>query len=326
MGNRKENTEIPELVEKRLQEAYRQIGARGERASVWRGKLAVAAVFLMLFASVGTAYAMEGEFPLRQLFAKIWGSQTEQAAVDKVSGDVEVLKEKSTFEKLSIKPVQAVVDQMGAYVVLKVTGKDGFILEKDMVFSGGNLLYDGNDVGGYQDYVLKREDNVMYYAIRILLDEPAVLNTQPVLCVELSGGLVHAGVYQDGRPHRVYVDQGNERLGLREEDIVFRGEYEADILCKRSEDMVSVPMGDGMTADIYPLAVYVNRDLFDQMGLTSLSEEERKAHILLKDGKEVKAFLVHGQEEKSTVLELEEPVDIEQVTGIRILGETYFVE
>lgn len=67
-------------------------------------------------------------------------------------------------------------------------------------------MYDGNDVGGYQDYVLKREDNVMYYAIRILLDEPVVLNDEPVLRVELSGSLVHAGVYQDGRPHRVYVD------------------------------------------------------------------------------------------------------------------------
>ena len=46
----------------------------------------------------------------------------------------------------------------------------------------------------------------MYYAIRILLDEPVVLNDEPVLRVELSGSLVHAGVYQDGRPHRVYVD------------------------------------------------------------------------------------------------------------------------
>lgn len=323
MGNIKENTEIPELVEKRLQEAYQQIGAGGRRAAVWRGKLAVAAVFVMLFASVGTAYAMEGKFPLRQLFAKIWGSQMEQSAVDKVSRDVEVLKEKSTFEKLSIKPVQAIVDQMEAYVVLKVTGKNGFLLEKDVVFSGGDLLYDGNDVGGYQDYVLKREGNVMYYAIRILLHEPMALNAQPVLHVDLSGGLVHAGFYQDGRPDRVYVDRGNGELGLKEEDIVLRGEYEADILCNRSEDMVSVPMGNGVAANIYPLTVYVNQDLFDQMGLTSLSEEYRKAHILLKDGKEVKAFLNHGKEGKSTVLELEEPVDIDQVTGIRILGETY---
>ena len=98
----------------------------------------------------------------------------------------------------------------------------------------------------------------MYYAIRILLDEPVVLSDEPVLRVELSGSLVHAGVYQDGRPHRVYVDQGNGKLGLREEDIVLRGEYKADILCNRSEDMVSVPMGDGVAADIYPLAVYVN--------------------------------------------------------------------
>lgn len=326
MRNRKENAEIPELVERKLQEAYQQIGAGGKRTVVWRKKLVVATVFAMLFTSVGTAYAMEGKFPLQQLFAKIWGIQTEQSAVNKVSSDVEVLKEKSTFGKLSIKPVQAIVDRMGAYVVLKVAGKDGFILEKDVVFSGGNLLYDGNDVGSCQDYVLKREDNVMYYALRILLDEPVIPKGQPKLRVELSGSLVHAEDYQDGKPCTVYVDQGDGTLVLREKDIVFRGEYEADILCNRSEDMVSVPMRDGVAADIYPLAVYVNQDLFDQMGLTRLSEEYRKAHILLKDGKEVKAALIHGKEGKSTILEMEEPVDVEQVIGIRILGETYFVE
>ena len=185
MGNRKENAEIPELVERKLQEAYQQIGAGGKRTVVWRKKLVVATVFAMLFTSVGTAYAMEGKFPLQQLFAKIWGIQTEQSAVNKVSSDVEVLKEKSTFGKLSIKPVQAIVDRMGAYVVLKVAGKDGFILEKDVVFSGGNLLYDGNDVGSCQDYVLKREDNVMYYALRILLDEPVIPKGQPKLRLEV---------------------------------------------------------------------------------------------------------------------------------------------
>ena len=55
MGNRKENAEIPELVERKLQEAYQQIGAGGKRTVVWRKKLVVATVFAMLFTSVGTA-------------------------------------------------------------------------------------------------------------------------------------------------------------------------------------------------------------------------------------------------------------------------------
>ena len=57
MGNRKENAEIPELVERKLQEAYQQIGAGGKRTVVWRKKLVVATVFAMLFTSeIGRAH------------------------------------------------------------------------------------------------------------------------------------------------------------------------------------------------------------------------------------------------------------------------------
>lgn len=292
--------EISEMVEERLQETYQQIRARDRKHGILWRRLGMAVALLgVMLTSFGTAFAMSKGYSVNDLFTKLWGNQSSSSVVEQISGDVKILEEKCTFQDITIEPVKAVVDRLGCYIVLKVTGKNGFSLEEDMVFREITTVYD-NDITGVLDaYVLKREKNVMYYALWNLTDQPQKKKKYPEF---------HIATFDLVR------GEGMEAL---------EGRYEADIRCKQGDERVTVRLGQGIEAQIFPLGVYINTDMGEKMGLTKLSEEKQNLHILLKGGKEVKAILSHGVEGKDTVLRAEEPIDTQKVTGVRMLGKTY---
>lgn len=317
-----EHIEISELVEDKLQETYQQVREKSRKSGIpWRRMVAAVALFGLMLTSFGTAYAMSNGYSVNDLFTKLWGYQTSQSAIEQVSGEVQIIEENCTFQDISIEPVRGVVDRLGSYIVLRVTGKNGFFLEDDMTFGEITTEYGKDVTGSLNGYVLKREKNVMYYALWNLLDQPEKEKKNPIFHIE-TFNLVSAEFYEDGSISYEKTSDG-ARKAVGEGSNVLEGSYKADIRCKQADKKVTVKMGNGIEAQVFPLGVYVNADLSDKIGLTKLSEENQKLHILLKGGKEVEASLCHGREGENTVLRAAEPIDTEKVTGVRMLGMIY---
>lgn len=325
----KGDLEISDLVESRMQETYQKVressGRENHLKKQYKRKIAVAAAILLLAVSGGgTAYAMVNHYAIGELFANIWQGQTDEDVINEISSDVKILKEKSDFKNLRVKPVQAVTDNFGSYIVFEVRGKKGVQLTDDMTFCYMEMENKQETASVMDGYVLRREGDVLYYAVWMMTDGGYIADRQQVFHVVL-GDLVYAELNEDGTTRQFKAETIKE-LEDGKYQKVSEGTYEADICCETADESVCIEMDKGSVADIYPLGIYVDRDLFKEMGLTKLSEEQRKLHVLLKDGTEVSASLCAGRGKRETILRPEKPIDVSRVTGIRKLGRVYSVD
>lgn len=254
----------------------------------------------------------------------IMGGQTDDNVIDGISSDVKVAREKSTFKKLTIKPVQAISDNFGSYIVFKVRGKNGFQLTDDMTFGYMDIENKQETASVMDGYVLKREEDVLYYAVWMMTDGGRIADRQQVFHVTL-GDLAYAELYEDGTTARLKADD-LEDLENGTYQRALKGKYTADICCKAADASICVEMDGGSVADIHPLGIYVDKYLFDELGSTKLSKEQQKLHVLLKDGTEVSASLCTALGKRNTILRPEKPIDVSQVIGVRKRNQEYYAD
>ncbi len=325
----KRDLEISDLVEGRLKETYKKVqeysGGEGHSRKQFRKRIAAAAIFLLLAVSgTGTAYAMANHISIGELFAGIWKGHADVKVIDEISSKVKVKNEESTFQNIRIKPVQALSDNFGSYIVFKVQGKDGFRMADDMAFAYMKMENKQETASVMDGYVLKREGDILYYAVWMMTDGGDIADRQQVFHVELYD-LAYAELNEDGTVRQFRAESAKD---LKDGKILKAsdGRYVADICCDTGSESVKVEMDKNSVADIHPLGIYVDRYLFKEMGLTKLSEEQRKLHVILKDGTEVSASLSAGRGKKDTILRPERPIDVSQVVGVRKLGEVYYLD
>lgn len=324
-----QDLEISELVENKLQDAYQQIQADRRKqkgyGKLYQRKIIVAVLSLFLLVSgSGTVYAMTNEFPFSELFIKLWNGGIGNNVMDEISTDIKVKKEESTFKNLSIQPIQAVTDNFGTYIVLEVKGINGFQLTDDMTFGAMTLENKQKSASVLNGYVLKREGNVLYYALWMIIDDNNITCKEQVFHVGVFD-LIYAELYEDGKICREKansledLDSGNYLKACE-------GQYIADICCEVKSEKIRVTMEHDSVADIHPLGIFINKDSGDTMGMTTLSKEQRDLHVILEDGTEIAAHFSTGLEGEYTICVAEKPIDVENVIGIRKNGKTYYVD
>ena len=203
---------------------------------------------LLLVGIITGGYAVADETNIaRVLYAGIWGEPETQKEVKRVRSEMEIVSENSTFEDISIKPVEAVTDGMVSYVLIKVEGKNGFELADDMGFDRmGMALLDEKkkNVMTYDSYLLKKEKNVMYIAIYMQANGR---NISEMESIKIFAHDFHYVVYgEEGRVEDVkHLDvekhlDGGSRVGYTEKSIAARGDYEAEIKCSILEERLEI--------------------------------------------------------------------------------------
>lgn len=104
-----------------------------------------------------------------------------------------------------------------------------------------------------------------------------------------------------------------------------KGEYHAEILCTVRDKRVKIPMGDSAAFDVYTLGVFLDKDISRKIeNLSAADWEERGIFVIMEDGSEIQAVPDGGFEGVCNTFELREPIDPEQVKGIRVLDEIYY--
>jgi len=312
-------------------------GKRGRKMRMRPVFAALCAVFFL--GSAVTAYGAAKGLSVGQLFARIWGEREQEISLEQFSTEVDVLSEKSTFKDIDIEPVQAVSDGHVTYVVLKVEGINGFRLTDEMAFDVFNLDDVEQSADSLDSYVLKREGNAMYVALRSRMEKAG--GHRQTLSVDVYN-LYHAKLDEMGRCIRVkhmVTEQGEEdgtSYGrYTEESFAAKGEYHGKISCDVQGDQLEISTEKSGTFQVRALSVVTDQDISEEVGLVDAGGQENTVYILMRDGSEVQAMPCAGREggrtydghmiEGFTAFELREPVDLKEVKGIRVLGHVYDV-
>lgn len=301
---------VGNLEEELLQEA--DMYEKGRKRKMNRRSIkyvAAASLGIVLLAggTTGVVAAINGE-SVGQLFCNVWNLSDEKAQKNSYSEQVnemcdskfEILEETNTFKNVKVEPLQVLSDQFSYYIVVKVTGKNGFELPEDTVLDGSGCE---DDAGAYDIrnvYFLKREGNSMYYAFQ----GAGNMNKEQVK-FNINMELVHGTVWEDG---------SLESFGKQ----VCKGEYSAsinaDTVCS---EKVSINV-DGIVYDIYPMSVYVHGDF---------APDEVAHYVVLEDNTKVYVQPLGATVEKKITTEtkclLKEPVDVTKISGIEINGKFY---
>ena len=281
----------------------------------------VALCMLVLMGSAVTAYGAANGLSVGQLFARIWGERNQNTSLEKICTEGNVLSQSSTFKDISIEPTQVVSDGYVTYILLKVEGRAGFQLTDEMIFDVFKVKDRQDGVQSLSAYVLKREGNTMYVALRSSMGSVKNYDRQK-FTLDIYH-LHHAVLDEMGRCSVVKnMESGKNYVRYTEESIAARGEYHAEIACALRSGKCEIPTEEFGTFEVRPLSVIVNRDI-EEVGLVDVGGRDNKVYIVMEDGSSVLAQLCGGMENTSTEFELREPIDVKKVRGIRVLGNTY---
>lgn len=269
----------------------------------------VAMLCVVLIFLGGTAvYAAANDLSIAGLFQRMW-QDNKQEIMEKYSEEVKIVEEKNTMANLDIKPVRVISDSYVTYLVLRVTGKNGFQLTDNMVVGMNYSLKDKDDlVKSCSSYFLKREGNTIYYALYI----QGELKKSTVTFSLENFYLVYGGYDEDGWINKLSDNK------------VCDGEYRLTFQSKVNSDKLRINI-DGATYDIYTMGVHVNMDVIEQLdNPDGETWWDTNAAVVLKDGSEVDISPRSASD--STECILREPVDLENVKGIRIGNKEYDLE
>lgn len=236
-------------------------------------------------------------------------------ALEKISSGVEILKENSTFNNIIIEPVLAINDKYSIYVVLKVKGNNKVELGDNTAFGFDNAKGDWDSLGSY---VLSREGNTMYYAVKL-----TYLKGQKEEYGEYTvsvKNLVYAEIDENGIMGKIKTDKNGNDM------IVEEGEYKIKLRCKVSDKETQLKIKDNIQVKVTTLNAYFNGDIFEGKVDKKQWKVINEAFILMEDGSKVEALYAGGLVGKYNLCELETPIDPDSVIGIEFHGKKYYKE
>lgn len=322
MDRRKRNPfasdiEVPEIVQAKADAVFLQIKSeegepagsmpgRGRSGSFPRHALAAclcAAVFL--FGGFGV-YAAANGWDLGGLFRRMWHAVGAERAEKNVKA-FEVTWEHDTGTNISVEPVQVLSDRYVTYVVLKVTGKNGFRLTEDMVVGKNfHLANKDGSMVGVDCYFLKKEEDAIYYGLQALGECEAARAEFSLENFYLARGGYDAGGW---------INQNSgERIG--------DGSYSLSLRCQVDAQHRKVK-ADGVNYAIYSMGVHADGDVLE--ALENPQGEtwwDADAWVVLRDGTEV-AVSPRRADDDGTGCVLKEPVDVGEIAGLKIGGRVY---
>lgn len=324
---------------KRKRSTFRLPTAKGMRRMRLRPVFAVLCGVLILGSAITTYGAAKG-LSVDQLFAVIWGERQQKNSLQQFSTEVNVLAEKSSFKDIDIEPVQALSDGRIIYVVMKVTGINGFHLTDEMSFDAFSLDDAEKSTNSLNSYVLKREENTIYVALWALWNKMEETKEEQQECSIGIYNLYHAELDEMGRVRKIKhtltepaPEDGTSYERYPKESIAAEGDYHGKILCNVQNDQLDISTEEFGTFQVSALSVTTTQDISEELGPIDV---DAVVDILMKDGSEVQAILSGSQSEGYaydysitdgfTAFELREPVDLKKVRGIRILGHIYDIE
>lgn len=287
-----------------------------------RGLVLAALCMVVLMGSAVTVYSAVNGLSVGQLFARIWGEGQQNTALKEISTEGKILSQKSAFEDISVEAVQVVSDGRVAYIVLKVEGRKGFRLTDEMSFNVFHIKNRQNTVESLESYVLKREGNTMYVALKGFMGSAEKSGKQKFTLGIYH--LYHAVLDEMGRCAEVKnIEEGKNSVRYTEKSIAARGEYHAEISCTIQDRACKISTEEFGNFEVRALSVIVDKDMAEEAGLVDTKGRDNKVYIIMEDGSKVPAELCGGMEETSTEFELREPIDVKKVRGIRVMGKVY---
>lgn len=292
---------------------------------------------LVLLVSAATAYAAANGTNIGMLlYTHIWGLPKDEDSIKEVRSMMKIISEESTFEDISIHPVEAVTDGMMSYVVVKVEGKNGFRLTEDMGLDSCYLYNTQKSNSSFSDYLLKREDNTMYVALEMTADETTSKAKQKFRItihnlhyVTLDGrGRSSKAKYMLKKKNK----DGNWTVRYSEQSIAAYGDYEAELECTVLDERVNIQSEPATQFVVSSLGVVVNSNvsIIEKVARLDIPKENQFIYVIRKDGTEIQASAISGGENQMGEFELrelfalKEPIDLEQVKGIRVQNQVYY--
>lgn len=285
---------------------------------------------LVLLGGAAAAYAAaNGTNVGKLLYTHIWGLPKEEASVKEVRSEMKVISEKSTFEDISIQPVEAVTDGILSYVVVKVEGKNGFHLTEDMGLDSCYLYNSQKSSSSFSSYLLKREDNAMYVALEMTADEMTSKEKQK-FCLTIHN-LYYVTFDKQGRSSKAkYISEKKNTIRYSKKSFAAYGDYEAELECTVLDERVNIQSDSETQFVVSSLGVIVNSNvsIMKEVARLDIPKEDQAIYVIRKDGTEIQASAISGRENgKDGVRELfalKEPIDLKQVKGIRVQDEVFY--
>lgn len=302
---------------------------KGIRRTRLRPVFAILCGVLLLGSAITTYGAVKG-LSVDQLFTVIWGERQQKNSLEQFDTKVDVLTEKSTFKDIDIEPVQAISDGHSTYVVVKVTGINGFCLTDEMSFETFSLDDAEDSTTTLSSHVLKREGNTIYVALWAMWTNMKKVKEDQLECSIGIYNLHHVELDETGRilrlKHTLSEPDPEERTSYErylEESFAAKGEYYGKILCNVQRDHLEIPTDEYGTFQVGALSVITSKSISEEIGRT---DTDNTLYILMKDGSEVTAIHSSSEEDAFTAFEVQEPLNPKKVKGIRILGHTYEID
>lgn len=283
----------------------------------WQPVMAVLCAMLLVLGGSG-AYAATHNISLGELFQNVWSGE-QQSKIEPYSEEFHIIKQQNTTKNLSIEPVKLISDGYMAYLVLKVTGKKEYQLSDDMIIANemGSANTSESEFSSIGYYYLKKEGNSIYYAIYMGGRRERSEKTKIRISVE--NIRFRHGTFDKRTGCIDDIEWINDEAKL---DYISDGQYSATIEANVKDDKVSMKI-DGVQYDIYAMGVQVDDDvteiLEDPEGKTWW---DTRAAVVLKDGTEI-AISPRSADAYGTDCILQEPIDLEEIRGIRIGKKVY---
>lgn len=286
----KEDLTLPEGLEERTMKRIKQKTGEKERTKFQMAFRSAVAVLLAAVVCLAASPAIAKYKPIAKYFSKAdyKNNKETEKKLQEFRMEIDRVEEKDlgeefpAFSKIKVTPQTAVSDGFTTYVVIKVEGTGGFVLEDDTVldddYCGISRLWSEGieDSGTSEDFYLSdRKENALYYTA-ILRGTQVSLKEEVAIDIAVSH-LV-----------RTKVIDGYAVLPREGVPIIDSGSYHAKIYCKVSgtpkirEIAVSKEMPYGMR--ISPLGI-------EFKGMTEEHEKaltmDEDASVLLEDGSKI---------------------------------------
>lgn len=311
--------EVPEAIQAKADAVFLQIRSeerdKVESMSARRNGLlprnilaACLCGMVFFFGGIGV-YAAANDINIGELFERMWHAEKVET-VKKNAKAFEVIGEENTSTNICVEPVQILSDRYVTYVVLKVTGKDGFRLTEDMVV-GENFDFKNKDVSTMvmDSFFLKKEGDAMYYGLQAAGECEGA---------DAEFALENFYLERGGYDAAGWINQhSGERIG--------DGSYCLSMRCQVDAQHATVK-ADGVNYAIYSMGVHADQDVLETL------EDPRgetwwdgNAWVVLRDGTEV-AVSSRRADADGTDCVLKEPVDVEEIAGLKIGQQVYAVD
>lgn len=260
-----------------------------------------------------SAYANIKGVTISDLFRNIWGMNDDEI-VALEQGEYSIVSESCKSRNFNVSFYDCISGEGAMHIILKVEGKDGYELPKDLMIENAHIKFENESVGaGFTKdyYLLKKENGVNYYSIMILANPKAMKENS----IELSDiHFIRGKVAKDGSLYE--VGKLIELVG-----------YKLKLKLNVNESNVVIKAGES-EFKITSLGVYTDGKGWEWLAKESYDPNkmeaiEDNACVVLDDGEKVYIQLTDSTEQLGKGY-LYKPINIKRVAGIKIGDKIYY--